>query len=55
MGAMMEVRNEHGVTLCRDAKLAQIVFAEMSEEVEGYDGIYQGSVQSSSCHQDGKK
>jgi dUTP pyrophosphatase len=55
MGAMMEVRNEHGVTLCRDAKLAQIVFAEMGEEVEGYDGIYQGSMQSSSCHQDGKE
>jgi dUTP pyrophosphatase len=55
MGAMMEVRNEHGVTLFRDAKLAQIVFAEMSEEVEGYDGTYQGAMQSSMSHEDGRK
>jgi dUTP pyrophosphatase len=47
IGAMMEVRNERGITLHRDAKLTQIVFAEMGEEVEGYDGIYQGSTQSS--------
>jgi dUTP pyrophosphatase len=39
MGAMMEVNNEHGVTLYRNAKLAQIVFEQMDEEVEGYSGI----------------
>jgi dUTP pyrophosphatase len=47
MGAMMEVNNEHGVTLYRNAKLAQIVFEQMDEEVEGYSGIYQGSKHSS--------
>ncbi|KAF1826598.1 putative dUTPase [Dissoconium aciculare CBS 342.82] len=47
MRAMMEVDNEHGVTLYRNAKLAQIVFEQMDEEVEGYSGIYQGSRHSS--------
>jgi dUTP pyrophosphatase len=43
MGAMMEVENEHGVTLYPKAKLAQIVFGQMDEEVDGYGGICQGS------------
>ncbi|GAQ43810.1 dUTPase [Aspergillus niger] len=43
LGALMEVKNPHGVVLYRDAKLAQIVFEELSEEVEGYNGIYQAS------------
>lgn len=43
MGALMEVRNPCGVVLYKDAKLAQVVFEEMGEEVEGYKGVYQGS------------
>ncbi|KAL4817744.1 dUTPase-like protein [Aspergillus spinulosporus] len=51
LGALMEVKNPHGVVLCRDAKLAQIVFEELRETVEGYNGIYQAST--SSIGQDG--
>ncbi|OOF90930.1 hypothetical protein ASPCADRAFT_211527, partial [Aspergillus carbonarius ITEM 5010] len=36
MGAVLEVKNPHGVVLYRDAKLAQIVFEELGEMVEGY-------------------
>ncbi|KAJ5191290.1 uncharacterized protein N7498_010275 [Penicillium cinerascens] len=43
MGALMEVKNPCGVVLYKDAKLAQVVFEEMGEEVEGYKGVYQGS------------
>ncbi|KFZ04921.1 hypothetical protein V501_08837 [Pseudogymnoascus sp. VKM F-4519 (FW-2642)] len=43
MGALMEVKNPNGVVLYKDAKLAQIVFEEMGETVEGYSGIYQSS------------
>ncbi|PYH36990.1 putative dUTPase [Aspergillus neoniger CBS 115656] len=46
LGALMEVKNPHGVVLYRDAKLAQIVFEELSKEVEGYNGIYQASTSS---------
>ncbi|KAJ5888637.1 dUTPase-like protein [Penicillium taxi] len=46
MGALMEVKNHHGVVLYRDAKLAQIVFEELGEMVEGYKGIYQSSTSS---------
>ncbi|KAJ5558884.1 dUTPase [Penicillium sp. DV-2018c] len=46
LGALMEVQNPHGVVLYRDAKLAQIVFEELSEAVEGYNGIYQSSTSS---------
>ena len=46
LGALMEVKNPHGVTLFENAKLAQIVFHEMAGEVEGYAGIYQGSITS---------
>ncbi|KAF2755710.1 hypothetical protein EJ05DRAFT_478668 [Pseudovirgaria hyperparasitica] len=46
MGAMLEVKNTHGITLYKDAKLAQIVFQELGEYVEGYSGIYQSSTSS---------
>jgi dUTP pyrophosphatase len=42
VGAMLQVVNPHGLRLIRDAKLAQIVFHQMSERVEGYSGVYQG-------------
>ena len=43
LGAMLQVVNPHGLTLYRNARLAQIVFHQMSEKVDGYRGIYQGS------------
>jgi dUTP pyrophosphatase len=46
MGALMEVKNPNGIVLHRNAKLAQIVFGEMGETVEGYNGIYQSSTRS---------
>ncbi|PTB42744.1 uncharacterized protein TrAFT101_008171 [Trichoderma asperellum] len=49
MGALMEVKNPHGVVLHKNAKLAQIVFDEMGQTVEGYKGIYQFSTSSVGC------
>jgi dUTP pyrophosphatase len=46
MGALMEVKNPSGVVLYKNAKLAQVVFEEMRETVEGYNGIYQSSTSS---------
>lgn len=46
MGALMEVKNPNGVVLYQNAKLAQIVFEEMGEIVEGYKGVYQSSTSS---------
>ena len=46
MGALMEVKNPNGVVLYKNAKLAQIVFEEMGETLEGYSGIYQSSTSS---------
>lgn len=46
MGALMEVKNPNGIVLHKNAKLAQIVFEEMGETVEGYCGIYQSSTSS---------
>ena len=46
MGALMEVKNPHGVVLYRNAKLAQVVFEELGETVAGYKGIYQSSTSS---------
>ncbi|GAB1210348.1 hypothetical protein APSETT445_009139 [Aspergillus pseudonomiae] len=46
MGALLEVKSPHGVVLYRNAKLAQIVFHELGETVEGYNGIYQSSTSS---------
>ena len=40
---MLQVVNPHGLRLFRDARLAQIVFHQMSEAVEGYEGVYQGA------------
>ncbi|KAH6638877.1 deoxyuridine 5'-triphosphate nucleotidohydrolase [Boeremia exigua] len=42
VGGVLQVVNPYGLRLYKDAKLAQIVFHEMSEPVEGYSGIYQG-------------
>ena len=46
MGALMEVKNPNGLVLYENAKLAQIVFEEMTGEVEGYKGVYQASTSS---------
>ncbi|KAK4555273.1 hypothetical protein LTR86_007569 [Recurvomyces mirabilis] len=43
LGALLEVKNPHGVVLHRGARLAQIIFEKMGEAVKGYDGVYQGS------------
>lgn len=43
VGAMLQVANPHGLLLFRDARLAQMVFHQLSEPVEGYRGMYQGS------------
>lgn len=42
LGGLLIVSNIHGIRLYDGAKLAQIVFHQMSEEVEGYSGTYQG-------------
>ena len=43
VGGMLQVVNPHGLRLYRDARLAQIIYHQMSEPVEGYQGHYQGS------------
>lgn len=43
VGAMLQVVNPHGLLLFRDARLAQMVFHQMIEPVEGYSGVYQGA------------
>ncbi|KAI4133778.1 MAG: hypothetical protein LQ341_006134 [Variospora aurantia] len=43
VGAMLQVVNPHGLLLFKDARLAQMIFHQMSERVEGYSGVYQGS------------
>ncbi|TKA64315.1 hypothetical protein B0A55_12236 [Friedmanniomyces simplex] len=43
VSAMLQVVNPHGITLHEGARLAQMVFQEMSEDVEGYDGVYPGA------------
>jgi dUTP pyrophosphatase len=52
MGALMEVKNPNGVVLYKNSKLAQVVFEQMGETVEGYNGVYQSST--SSIGRDGK-
>jgi dUTP pyrophosphatase len=42
VGALLQVVNPHGIRLWKDARLAQLVFHQMSEATEGYKGIYQG-------------
>lgn len=42
VGALMQVLNPAGLRVYPSARLAQFVFHQMSEEVEGYSGVYQG-------------
>jgi dUTP pyrophosphatase len=42
VGCMLQVVNPHGLRLWRDARLAQMVFHQMSGATEGYSGTYQG-------------
>ncbi|KXT02154.1 hypothetical protein AC578_5971 [Pseudocercospora eumusae] len=43
IGAMLQVMSPHGLILYENAKVAQMVFQEMSEKTEGYRGVYQGA------------
>ncbi|KAM5433922.1 putative dUTP diphosphatase [Microsporum ferrugineum] len=43
VGALLQVMNPAGLRLYKNARLAQFVFHQMSEPVDGYDGVYQGS------------
>ncbi|KAL1621400.1 hypothetical protein SLS56_009179 [Neofusicoccum ribis] len=43
VGALLQVVNPFGLRLHDNARLAQLVFHQMSEPVEGYSGVYQGS------------
>ncbi|RAL08996.1 putative dUTPase [Aspergillus homomorphus CBS 101889] len=43
MGPLMEVKSHNGVVLYRNGKLAQMVFEELGQSVEGYKGIYQAA------------
>jgi dUTP pyrophosphatase len=42
VGCMLQIVNPHGLRLWKDARLAQMVFHQMSEPTEGYSGTYQG-------------
>ncbi|KAJ5469092.1 DeoxyUTP pyrophosphatase [Penicillium sp. IBT 31633x] len=42
VGALMQVLNPTGLRVYPTARLAQFVFQQMSEKVEGYNGVYQG-------------
>lgn len=41
-GALLQLVNPQGLQLWKDARLAQMVFHQMSLTTEGYKGIYQG-------------
>lgn len=43
LGAQLVVNNPYGLKVIRNARLAQIVFVQMTEAVGGYGGVYQGS------------
>ncbi|KAF9071124.1 deoxyuridine 5'-triphosphate nucleotidohydrolase, partial [Rhodocollybia butyracea] len=43
IGAMLKVENSFGLRVYKDARLAQMVFHELTEPTEGYSGQYQGS------------
>lgn len=43
LGAVLDVRNQNGIVLYRNAKLGQITLHRMEEKVAGYNGIYQRS------------
>ncbi|KAH7336041.1 putative dUTPase [Rhexocercosporidium sp. MPI-PUGE-AT-0058] len=55
LGALMEIKNPHGIVLHQNAKLAQVVLEEMGEEVEGYSGVYQASTCSAGRDGAGKR
>ena len=40
--ALLIVENEHGVYLKRNARIGQMIFFKLSNEVKGYEGIYKG-------------
>jgi dUTP pyrophosphatase len=42
VGALLQVVNPKGIRLWENARLGQIVFHQMSESTDGYDGLYQG-------------
>jgi len=41
IGALLQVVNPFGLTMYKNAKLAQFVFHELKDKVEGYSGVYQ--------------
>lgn len=43
LGALLEVKNPHGVVLYQSSKLSQIIFEQMTVTVPGYNGVYQNS------------
>ena len=43
IGALLQVWNEHGITLHKDAKLVQWVFAEIRNPEDEYRGVYKDS------------
>jgi deoxycytidine triphosphate deaminase len=43
IGAMLTVENDAGFRVYKDARLAQMVFQELTEPTEAYSGQYQGS------------
>lgn len=43
IGATLQVISPHGLKLYENAKVAQMVFHEMSEKTDGYNGVYQGA------------
>lgn len=40
--SLMIVHNQQGVRLQRDARIVQLVFFQLTQETEGYHGVYQG-------------
>lgn len=43
LGALLDVKNPHGIFFCKDAKLGQVTVHRLEEKVTGYSGIYQSS------------
>lgn len=43
LGALLDVRNPHGIILYRNAKLGQVTLHRLEEKVAGYSGVYQFS------------
>lgn len=43
VGALLQVVNPAGLRVYPAARLAQMIFHQMSETVEGYSGVYQGA------------